>query len=363
MNTLQLSDVSPAAWDAFCANSPDAWFRHTNQFIALALTLGEGSRNRSFAVTEGGTLVAVVPLVEQVIAGTNTREYAMGGTPIPYPACAPGLPDKERDPLFSFIMAEIDRSAAEHGVACARMFVDPLTQPILNGTMRANPLPMYGYEDTSMSTVCMGLSLSEEEILAGMSARRRRYIGAAERKGLYRIDFLDRDSITEEIYHAYRELYFETAGKIVGTPERWQTMFEWLRSGSAILVLVRESRSGALIAGHLVMLYQKRGYDTISAIHPSRRNDHEIGPHMQWETMKYLKGRGFTHYEIGWLFPHGISEKVYSPKELAISHFKSLFGGTVLPLFRGKKYYDKEYMKQEKIALAQAYAERTSQTP
>ncbi|MDE2001831.1 MAG: hypothetical protein KGI60_04695, partial [Patescibacteria group bacterium] len=46
---------------------------------------------------------------------------------------------------------------------------------------------------------------------------------------------------------------------------------------------------------------------------------------------------------------------VYSPKELNISFFKSGFGGAVLPLFRGEKFYDEEYRKVRQKELAEKY--------
>ncbi|HEY4516874.1 MAG TPA: GNAT family N-acetyltransferase [Candidatus Paceibacterota bacterium] len=356
MDTRSFEEIEKAGWDAFCTNSPDAWFRHTSDFIKLALVLEEGNENHSFAITNGEQLLAVVPLVSQTISDTQRREYALGGmTPAPYPALLADLSPKERESVSKYIFEEIDRRAKEDDISCARMFVDPLSDPIIEGGVRFNTLATYGFHDTSMATVCIQLSRSHEQILSGMSERRQRYIAAAERKRNCRVDIFDSDSITDGMYKEYQTLFFEAAGMTVGSKERWQTTLEWIKNGFALLAIVRASGTNELLAGHLVMFYKKRGYDVNSAIHPSQRNNHEVGMYMQWKTMLYMKEHGCTHYEIGWLWPPTISESVYSQKELAIAHSKSLFGKYILPVFRGEKYYDMEYLRERRAALTEQF--------
>src|SRR3989344_5477164 len=107
MEVRSFDEIGVASWDALCASTPDAWFRHTSNFMDLALALDETgeSKNHSFAIMENDQIVAVVPLIEQPIDETGKREYALGGmTPAPYPAFAAGLSDDKRKNSMLFIM-------------------------------------------------------------------------------------------------------------------------------------------------------------------------------------------------------------------------------------------------------------------
>ena len=128
--------------------------------------------------------------------------------------------------------------------------------------------------------------------------------------------------------------------------------------GEALLVLVRDKVTKEVISGHYLHCYKNKAHDALSAIRPSHQQKQDIGSCMQWKTIQYLKQHSFTRYEVGWILPATISESVYSKKELAISHFKLLFGGEQLPVFRGEKYYDAAYEHERKHANEQALLER-----
>ena len=349
-------EMAPQVWDAFCTASSDAWFRHTRSFINFAQTLGNGAENYSFAVENKGQLVAVAPLIAQKIGDTSHKEFAMGGTPTPYPALARGAVDRES--VLQQIFREIEKIAGKHDIAYMRSFVDPLSEPVLGRAVSANPLQEYGFSDTSISTVSIDLAQSEAGILDGVASRRRRYILSAERRGEYLVEFHDGKIATEDTFAEFEKLYFEAAGKFVGTRERWQGTLSMLMRGEALLVLVRDCVTKAVIAGHYLHVYKHRAYDALSAIRPSHQEKQDLGSFMQWKTMRYLKQRSFTRYEVGWILPTTISETVYSKKELAISHFKLLFGGEQLPIFRGEKYFDESYKLERKRANEQALRER-----
>jgi hypothetical protein len=334
MSIAFVEDIGPEKWNALCVASSDAWFRHTSMFITFALTLGEKSENRSFAVTSGGKLVGLVPLVVQKVAGSDAREFAMGGTPTPFPAIADELVLREKKMILTEIFTEIDRRAKRYGITRARFFVDPLSDPICDRTICTNPLLEYGFAGTSLETVSINLLLDEEAILAGFADRRRRYVLAAERRGDYMVDFFDSGNTTKGIFSEYEGLYFEAAGKRVGSDARWQETLRMLMCGEALLVVVRSRETREAIAGHLLFCYKNRAYDAISAIRPSFQGRQDIGSFMQWKTMQYLKARSFVRYEVGWIMPDASSEK-----EKAISRFKSLFGGDRLPVFTGEKRY------------------------
>ena len=337
MDILPFADMGATAWDAFCDESREAWLRHTTTFMTFGETMGEENHNLSFSLMEGGTIRAVVPIMVQTQGGV--RVCSVGGHPTPYPALAEDLTPHERVTALDLIFGEIDRRAREHHSTSIRMFVDPLTEPVVQNEVLVNPLLERGYRDTSIHTSCVDLTQIEETLLQKMASRRRRYITAAERTGTYSVEVFDAHTITKEVFDAYVELYSNAAGRVVWSEPHTQGTLNLIRAGAGLLVLLRASGESGYRAGHMVMLYKQRAYDLSSAIVPAYRHDHDIGAVMQWESMRYLKHSGYSHYEIGWLLPQ---TEEYSHKERSISHFKSLFGGEVLPLFRGEKYYNAE---------------------
>lgn len=354
MNIVSFETIGTEAWDEFCAASPEAWLRHASIFIEFAQTLGITTKNLSFAVRDNTGILAIVPLVMQGIDGTSKLEFAMGGTPTPFPAFRSGLSDEIRQQVFALIFKEIETRASSANVARLRTFIDPLSEPILDKKYVSNPLGAFNLHDTSIKTSIVDLKKTEDDVLSAIQSRQRRYIKAALKEN-YRVDFFDSQSFTGAISTAFEKLYEHAAGRIVGSPERWHMTWECMRRGYGFVILLQSPNEENYCAGHVVLTYKQRAYDLLSAIEPSHRDIRGIGPLIHWENMRYLKQRGFSHYEIGWLFPTTISEKVYTKKELAISHFKSLFGGEVFPFFRGELYYDQTFFEQHQKKLAEEY--------
>ena len=337
MEIVSFERIGVPEWDAFCLTASEAWMRHTSEFLAFAQTLGGEGRDASFAIVREDNIIAVVPLVIQKIGDSEAREFAMGGTPIPFPALCDGLTEQERHEIYARIFNEIDGRAREHAISLLRMFLDPLTNSILEKKHKTNPLLLFGFNDTSAQTSSVDLSKSEDELLSHIQARQRRYIRAALALG-YIVEFFDEKNITNEICTAFEKLYEKAAGRVVGTPERWEMTWDMVRKGMSIVLLVRVSGETEYCAGHVVMTYKEKAYDMLSAIAPSHRSIRGIGALMHWEIFSFLKRRGFSRHEVGWILPE-TSEEAYSKKELDISHFKSLFGGELLPLWRGEKLY------------------------
>lgn len=168
MNIVSFEQIGAKAWDAFCETSPEAWLRHTSTFIAFAQTLGMEGKDHSFAVMDSGEISAVVPLVAQS-TNAGLREFMMGGTPTPFPALRAGLSHDQQTETRATAFAEIDRRAAEHAITSLCMFVDPLTDPVLEKRWEKNPLLQLGFIDNSIQTSSVDLRQSEEELLVSRS--------------------------------------------------------------------------------------------------------------------------------------------------------------------------------------------------
>ena len=337
MEIKSWEDIGAKKWDAFCEESTEAWLRHTSEFLAFAQTLGIESRDESFAVIQEEKILAIAPLISQRISDSEAREFAIGGTPIPFPALRAGLSEDVRQEIYEIIFKEVDKKAQENNVSLIRMFLDPLTNPVLEKKYQTNPLIAFGFSDTSITTLIIDLQKSENEILSDIQARQRRYIRAILTAG-YEAVFFDENTITDEACAAFEKLYEKAAGRIVGTPKRWRATWDMVRKGLSIVLLVRAPNEKEYCAGHVVMTYKKKAYDGLSAIAPSHRDLRGIGALMHWKDFVFFKQHGFSRFEVGWILPE-TPNGLYSEKERSISHFKSLFGNEQLPLWRGEKRY------------------------
>ena len=235
MESISFVGIGAVSWDTFCEASPDAWVWHTSAGLRLGASFTEGAENLSFGLQKDGTLIAVVPLILERGA-SGEAECAMGGTAIPFPACSPALDEEEKKEVLDSIFAEIDRIARERGVSRTIFSVDPLAPS--SALLSENPLPLFGFSDTSITTAIVDLQKSEDELLSAVQSRQRRYIRAALKLG-YTADFFDEHTATDKGCTDFEKLYTHAAGRIVGTPERWGATWEMVRAGLGIVLLFR----------------------------------------------------------------------------------------------------------------------------
>lgn len=352
---MQLDKNMENLWNDFCLNSDTAWFRHTTWFLEYALNcrFDKKSKNLAFMVYQDNIPVAAVPLIMQTISDEpEILEFALGDTNIPFPAFTGTLSSDNRKNFTKIIFGEIDRLAEENGVSYARFFFDPLCVEILSGNQVYNSILKFGYHETSLSTNIISLDISETEIFSNIRKGHKADIKTAI-KNCYTLDFFAQENISQEAFNIYKNLHLTAAGRKTRPDESWDLMFEFIKDGFSVLVLERVN--GEYVAGALVFTYKNAAYYGSGATHPDFERVKGIGHLLQWEIIRYLKKRGYRYYETGWNFYPVLSQEVVSDKELNIAFFKSGFGGEIYPLFRGEKFYNKEYFKRKKWTLIEKY--------
>ena len=105
----------------------------------------------------------------------------------------------------------------------------------------------------------------------------------------------------------------------------------------------------------LISVYKDGAYYSSSCEDPEH-NHLPIGHILQWKTMQWLKQHGIRRYEIGMQLYASQPHAVVSEKELKIAFFKRGFGGEAVPLWRGEKFYDRQFFLDTLAARAQAFA-------
>lgn len=332
-----------AEWDQFCLGSPDAWFWHTSQWLEYTLHYRPElhPRSYSFFCLHNGLVAAICPLVIETYnreAGT-VREFSYGADAGPAPVLADGLSEKTKKDVQKRAFAYIDELADRLKIVRASFRMSPLASSFWNTTPpRINPLLKSGFSDISLATQVIDLSQDEKGLLREMRKGHRADITRAER--ILQATVLDTDTTTPEAFERYRLLHRKAAGRVTRPLATFQMMYDWIRDGLAILSVA--SLNGKDVGFGLVSVYKDGAYYSSSCDDPEY-NNLPIGHILQWRAIQWLKRHSIRRYEIGLQFYSSQPHAIVSEKESNISFFKRGFGGDAVPLWRGERFYDKQY--------------------
>lgn len=354
MDIIPLSPDKYAEWDQFCWESDEAWFNHTSAWIEYTLNMRwePKNRNESFMVYENNELIAICPLVIELnrFKEEFVKEFSYSGFLTPTPALKNGLDKKFRKKVFEFIFEAVDKCALLNGVKRSLFMIYPLSRHFLDKKeFPHNFLQKYGYNDISINTQLLNISLSLEDIKQEIRKGHKYDINRGLKS--FKIEIWNGGNIDNEILEQYRLLHKKAAGKITRPAKTFALMFEWIKNDNSILVSIR--LKDKFVGFGMVNIYKEFAYFQSACNDPDVENM-PINHALQWETIEYLKNKGIQYYELGWQYSKGISFEVISIKELDISRFKRGFGGFTVPLFRGEKYYSADYFKD-------VYSNRTNQ--
>lgn len=339
MEFVPYDKISKSDWDDFCVESNEAWFWHTSKWLSytLAYSEGIGAINSSFAVYDSKKIIAIIPLIFE--GNMESREIAFGRVPGPLPALLNGLSGKDKNSLRKDIFAHIDDLAVKGGVLRSRMRSNPLAQASV-GNSEGNYSIRYGYIDTSIHTQIIDLKSPLAMILKGFSNGHSSDI----KRGLKDIEVIifDEKNITDYVFNKYVALKIKLSGESVRAKKTFDLMSDWIKVGQGILVAARIKGEDEFAGFVYICIYKNSAYYASSGIDSGAKPlpfTHVI----QASAINYLKSRGLKNYEIGWqVFTKGLND-FSSPKEIAIAKFKRGFGGRMVSLYMGEKYYNKEY--------------------
>ncbi|MFQ5915858.1 MAG: hypothetical protein ACE5JS_22010 [Nitrospinota bacterium] len=297
MNAVPLTPDLRAAWEAFCLKHPEAWFWSTPAWLEYELA-HSGGRDLSFAMVEGGDILAICPLI------LEGDQFSMEGNPLPWPIAA--------YPTDGWaIWAMIDELAQKHGVKRAAFRGSPLVaEP---GIFR------HGYTDISWQSRVIDLTRPERDLHAALRKSYRSLINWGDRN-LEIVVSRDRTLSSH-----YQRLHCQQAGRITRSPRTWFLMEEWEQTGNGLLI---GAKMGDWVGFVYLILYKDGAYYA-SGVSTLPNVMHSL----QWAAIRELKKRGVNRYELGW---QGHSN---SPKEKSISWFKTGFGGGNVPLVAIEKYF------------------------
>lgn len=337
MQVIELTKNDYRLWDDFCLESDDAWFWHTSDWLEynLAYKPEFRSRLRSFYILKDKKIAAVCPLILNDVDGV--KEYSLGGVHGPAPALANHLAKKEKEKIQKIVFARIDELAAKDGVKIIKMKIPVLTKNYLESPRQNfNFLEKFGYFNSSINSQVIEIFRPLEELRSDLRHGHDYDISRAAK--LLEAEIFDRDNISEEVFKKYQAMHKKAAGRATRPQSTFELTRQWIKEGKGFLVAAK--RQGRYL-GFAYFLFYKGNAFYASACNDPEAGNLPVAHFIHWSAISWMKNNGCKFYEIGWsVFYSGISD--YStPKRISIGKFERGFGGLLVPLFMGEKYFDR----------------------
>jgi hypothetical protein len=332
-------------WDAFVFQSDDAWFWHHSLWMkySLAYRPARQSRNLSFFVKDNSGYLAICPLFLEISPDLGVKEFTYGDRSTPRPALLNSLKSQRRFQIEKFIHSHLDELAKEHEVKRTVMRDIVLRRAFLDKhPPQCNPLLKYDFLDCSYITNVIDLRHDPHHLLKDMRKGHRYDI----RRGLkkYKFKAYFKENVTEDIFEKYRMMHFKAAGRATRPKVTFDLMREMVASGNAVLFSAEDE--GEIRMFEFTVFYNKCAYYASEADDPEYITDIPVGHMLQWQSMNWLKQQGCEFYETGYQYYGPQLHFIPTAKDISISLFKRIFGGRIVPYFRGEKYYDADFCRK-----------------
>jgi hypothetical protein len=325
-------------WERFRRDQPATswrylpkWIQYQRQYAARNL-----QEDLSFVAVEKSTPLAICPLFLEAHNDSLQLSYA-GGHQVA-PLVKTTVPDSYRRKVEDFCYKTIDAYAKEKGTTKA-MIMNDQTCDIWSH----NELMRYGYVDSSISTAVIDLSLSEPQLWANLRKSFKPIINKALKQ--FSGFIMDWQNATFAVHELYRDLHRKAAGRVTRPKETFDLQFQLLKDNNAILIGMRQDKE--VVALTYFIHNGQNAYYASDAKDPDFRSDVPVQHAIIWQAIRYYREKGFGFLDLGWQhFGHQLLDHP-SKKDMDISFFKRGFGGRLVPLYQGTKYYDREYMRTE----------------
>lgn len=317
MEIVSRSQLTVDEWDTLVKSSPDGWVFSLWSWQELILTVEPWSlEDYSFVFREGRRLLAVVPLQYHPGSGRMASSGWGGSGPV----IDSRLDEKTRDKLMGRAIRHCVDLARERKAVGFDVSLSPVTATSISRTWGVNQLVFHGLEDRSGLAQVVDLSLTENDLWAGLSPDARRQIKQARDAGLIaeRVNW----SQNLELYYRLHVATY-TRSQVQPHPISYFAGIatHMAPSGNSVLWAVR-SQAGEVLAYHNAAYFGAgANYHTGCSVEEASF----LGASylLFWEAMLGAKRAGIRWYDCGAIFPAMFS----SEKQKGLTTFKTKFGG------------------------------------
>ena len=337
LNTRLFRDFSANEWDELL-DTFDRTINYTAWFINYIEVLNADSsiKNLTFGLFKDNVVIAIVPLyVEKV---DRNWQMSMGQEPIYAPIFSNNTPYEDFSEYYQYIVDEIERVGHQYHCLLARFHYSPLLYTknshnyFTEFKYKENILYPDWYIFKAEYSYVVNLLLIESELYRSVRKSNKPNINRTRREA--KLIVLDEHNFDQSLFDQYVQLYYKVKGK-----KRNPSVFELdavaVKKGFEVLLLCQYK--GILIGA--VALHTHNGKARYNSSVQDYDVDRSIYPNhfLLWESIMYLKSKNFVLFEIGEQVEESIG---LSSKERNLSHFKSGWGGILVPWARAQKEFD-----------------------
>ncbi|SKA92064.1 hypothetical protein SAMN02745704_02382 [Paucidesulfovibrio gracilis DSM 16080] len=297
----------------------------------------------SFIVVRDGVPLALVPLF--LVDFPPCRQLGFGAGFAPSPFVHPETGKTHQRKILSRCYEELETIGLSTGAAKMRMLIDPATNP------DSNYLQQQGFLDVSLASALLDLRQDPDTLHAGIRRRYKPMINKAKQNFVYVVS--DFSSPDRELFDEYCEMHHKTAGRITRPLQSFEEQYSALLNDEGMLLGIKDGDSFVAISYFF--------HSALSCYYGSAADDpdYEGGIPLEhsiiWAAAEYYKQRGIPFFELGL---QQFGQQLYdfpSKKDLGISFFKRGFGGRIVPMFRGVRYFDVRIAAHEIRENAEKY--------
>lgn len=301
-------------------------------------------KDLSFIYLEGSEPILICPLFLE--RRDNRRSLSSANGYLEAPLIKQDLPNKRSRKMERECFQQIDQLALDYEARTARFMVDPLGDP-----PRYNFLLRYGYLDSSIATSIVDLRLDLSVLWADLRKSYKGLINRALKK--YRVTVVDSSDPDEGVFNRYVALHHKAAGKITRPMKTFDMQLDRIRNDESALIGLQED--DRFVAFSFFSHYNGGIYYGSMADDPDYDAVVPFEHCMIWKAIEYYKERNFERLETGaQQFGHQVFD-LPEPKNLSISFYKRGFGGNIIAVYRGIKFFDKTDLKAHLDRFFQKY--------
>lgn len=292
-----------SAWDAFCQQSPRAWFWHSRAWVDYCRAYDVTAVDDSYVIRRAGRIVAVAPF----LIGRLRGEIKLGGV---CGGASPVFPAAEDESAMAVAVATLAHVARLAGCDRVTLRSSPLAAEPLRGVPATT-----AWDDASWATRVVTL---QGDLWASVRKSYRSLIHAAERKCLFLVWW--NNPLGVSTISTCQDVHRQAAHRLTRSPETWRLMGDWIAKGNALAVVAYDD-AGTAVAFAYWIVDRGRAYYASGA---SLVDD--VLHAVIWRSLIELSRVGCVRAELGWQ-AHAVDVKGQG-----IEFFKRGFGGTDVPI-------------------------------
>ena len=328
-------------WNTFSEiNKLSYTYSNNSHLYYLAYLDGKLVKDCSFVVIENAVAVAICPLF--LIRKDNELQFSISGGYLHSWRISRTVNRKNYITIEKIIIKKIKELAIEYNVNIYLTYLNPLDK--MSDKYYLNELYKYEFIEDNIATSIIDLSDEEDVLFQNISKGHKAAIKKDNK--ILEINIMDHSNPDKEIFDTYRLFHAECAGRVTRSIKTFDMNYKMLIDDEAILVY---SKYFDKYCAFCFLAHINETIYYYSASKNSRLSTDYTQSHaLIWKAIQYYKNRSFKFFEMG--------QQLYKPtyminpskKELDIALYKRCFGGYIMPLYRGRLYFN-EFIAQKEI--------------